>query len=347
MVTTRSGRKRQESAPKSKPASKPAPKRKSTKKGCKQRKVSAYNMYQREVFKRFAKSISDPKEAIKRAGKELATPASKNYYQQNKAKYEKQAKAANVGREICPKSRKEGYVKDIRKRKIVNLSAFDALRLNVFRREKNGKMQWLYGKREMPNGTTKRFYVGGTIGKTNPRADKYYWSTLSPIKSRDCGDGKIRSRKTGKCVVKKEPCIGGYARSRTTGRCQLKNKKKPCPKGKRRNSTTGRCRVTGGKKVKKACPKGTTRNKQTGRCRKNKVPAGVIAGARRPRNSKKPRRVQDEDSVTKQKALARTKKLVKEMSKPKPKPQTKDLNAMSTARNGNLEVEAGSLLMGS
>lgn len=295
-----------QTAPKSKPASKPASKRKTTtKKGCKQRKVSAYNMYQREVFKGFAKSISNPREAIKRAGKALATTASQNYYEQNKAKYQIQADTVNAKREICSKSRKAGYVKDKRRRKIENLSASDAKRLGIYKREKNKKMQWLYGKREMSDGTTEIFYVGGTIAKnTNARADKYYWSTLSPIKSRGCGDGKIRSRKTGKCVVKKKPCGDGKIRSRTTGRCQLKNKKKACPKGKRRSMATGRCRMTGGKKVKKECPKGTTRNAQTGRCRKNKVPAGV-----------------------------------------QPKTQTKDLNAMSTARSGDLVVKAGSLLM--
>lgn len=204
--------------------------------GSKQRKLSAWNMYQRETYNSFARSGLSKKQAFLKTGKTLQSETAKNFYKKNKKKYEKQADEANKTRKICTKSRKTGYVRDPTTRRTVKtkyLTAEQASELRVYKKKnKDGDVRWLYGVDK--NG--KKHYLGGKKDGQRFADDmgnmvnvvRVHWSKKSPQEMRakrrkPCKEGKRRIK--GRCKkVNMKTCKSGS--SLETKEQALKRKKR-------------------------------------------------------------------------------------------------------------------------
>ena len=106
-----------------------------------------------------------------------------------------------------------------------------------------------------------------------------------------CPEGKVRSRETGRCRMKKS---ASRKASRKASKSRRRKAKAPCPEGKVRDRSTHRCRMKKSKgsraaKSRKApkapCPEGKVRDRSTHRCRmkKSKGRSPVASLVRPPR----------------------------------------------------------------
>lgn len=193
---------------------KATPKAKTVRKprGCYKRKITAWNVFQKEIFEQVYeehKNMTTPQLIAKArlVVKEGATPAehrrmamiklagmelknSKEVFTSKdvRDKMDKKAEKINAYRVLCSqkKNRKAGYAYDPeskRRKKIENLSAYDAFRLGVFKRfNKNDNKQWLYGV-----DTEGHIHYLGTKAKKIPKdIENVKWSTKRPTEMQNC-----------------------------------------------------------------------------------------------------------------------------------------------------------------
>lgn len=165
-------------------------------KDCRQRKLTAWNVYQRQVYADML-SKHGKEAAFKMTAERLKTEESKKEYKAQKASLAKLAAEENKTIKICPKSLETGYVRDPatgRKRSIAILPPKVAARLGVHRKtgKEDGKPRWLY----LVTNNGARVYSGSKDGPSTRQLKRAYWSKLSPDQMRRssnprvCGAGK-------------------------------------------------------------------------------------------------------------------------------------------------------------
>lgn len=184
---------------------------------CKQRKLTAWNMYQREVYREMEKEHGK-EAAFKKTAERLKTAESKAIYAKKEKKQELQKLADLENRIVrkCPKSRKTGFVRNPetgRKLNITTLTAEQAAELRVYKKtNKDGKVRWLYGV----DKSGKKHYLGGKKDGERFADDmrnmvdvkRVMWSSKSPQEMRRKGrkakttTRKRRPIKTEKGVIK-------------------------------------------------------------------------------------------------------------------------------------------------
>jgi hypothetical protein len=146
---------------------------------CRQRKLTAWNVYQRQVYADMLNKHGK-EAAFKMTAERLKSEDSKKEYKAQKASLAKLATEENKTIKICPKTLETGYVRDPatgRKRAIANLPPMDAARLGIHRKtgKEDGEPRWLY----LVTNNGARVY-SGSINAPSTTPNRAYWSKIPP-----------------------------------------------------------------------------------------------------------------------------------------------------------------------